>query len=953
MIDTRSRFVWLAAAAATVAAVFGVVGTATAGAPRLATLFAEYVDGNEQPVSTVESEIAGSQALRGAVSFVDEKQSREVRSTTNAGQLINGDISAVITSLDADYILAGVVRITEAADVMQTGVIRFDALCDARLIEVETGRLAASFSLSSGALGFSKAQAARKAAVEVAGKLAAEFVAWLATNAGSARTVELLVEGLPALASANRLAVVLQQSPNIESARLLRYAREASKFEVNTVSSPAELGMLLDGARLGLQVTACGEGLIKGSYSAADEVVLAVLPERMTRKKGKRSDRWMEKGLAEVIRLELTNSRFLTLPYGEKVFEPGGSKKEWRERLQSRKIPPDSALILHGAFVREKGGIQVQLSLVRARDGKPVLGAQKLCAESLLSQCVADLGRETVASLRELVENGTVKVPGMKDPAGLAVAGGTFPLTVEGGLSDVLAVRAHGAEGTWLGEWTLTNPGSEAVEDIRAILEVAGYSVAPTEIEVGRLAAGESRKVTLSAPLDVERVAKAGETFTAALRTELHCRQDSLSHFQRRTRAIVVHGRNAMDWSHPELISAFVNPRSPELLELVRSLLPGDGFEAADPMSVSAFAFSLLQWLPARYVSDPTSVAPGKTLDYVQFPSELLRRRTGDCEDLSVAFAALAESVGIEVCLAVGSSHVLPAVRLRRPAYSSSLVLPGAGPGMLVEWDGALWAPVEVTRLEGTLVEAWEAGGKTVAVWEKEGGLSWVCPRSHWREVPPYPVAGTKELEMPDAKTFAAVLEGNTRALERHVAAARKQRLKELSAPTGTPADLASRAALLATAGDMDGAAALLQQCLASAPEQIECRVNRANLLALTGKTAQAVEELSEAALGNQGAMSPRFNLAVLHFLQGEMAEAHRSLLAAMERGGGEQIAAMARAESTSVGEKHSDGAGATLGGLARLARGVQGKKVAPPSGGTKADSTDASSAALRYLMWH
>ncbi len=59
-----------------------------------------------------------------------------------------------------------------------------------------------------------------------------------------------------------------------------------------------------------------------------------------------------------------------------------------------------------------------------------------------------------------------------------------------------------------------------------------------------------------------------------------------------------------------------------------------------------------------NYVSDPRS-----SVEYVQFPSETIKLKGGDCDDLSVCFASILESIGIEVAFvdyknSNGISHV-------------------------------------------------------------------------------------------------------------------------------------------------------------------------------------------------------------------------------------------------------------------------------------------------------
>ena len=85
-------------------------GEARGSAPvRYTTVFESWVEDRAEPRSAVESALMAAMLKAGAT-CVDEAQSRRLRSLASAGELLDGAIPEVITSLDADVILAAVVR---------------------------------------------------------------------------------------------------------------------------------------------------------------------------------------------------------------------------------------------------------------------------------------------------------------------------------------------------------------------------------------------------------------------------------------------------------------------------------------------------------------------------------------------------------------------------------------------------------------------------------------------------------------------------------------------------------------------------------------------------------------------------------------------------------------------------------------------------------------------------
>src|SRR5687768_5253973 len=115
--------------------------TASAEPPRLryAALFTETVEGKPRIVSATETALVRALIAKGLV-FVDEAQSRKIRSVTDAGKLLGGQpIPDVITSLDADVLIVGkaeIVRIPTA--LLSAKVQRFDVLVKLRVISIDT-----------------------------------------------------------------------------------------------------------------------------------------------------------------------------------------------------------------------------------------------------------------------------------------------------------------------------------------------------------------------------------------------------------------------------------------------------------------------------------------------------------------------------------------------------------------------------------------------------------------------------------------------------------------------------------------------------------------------------------------------------------------------------------------------------------------------------------------------
>jgi hypothetical protein len=112
------------------------------------------------------------------------------------------------------------------------------------------------------------------------------------------------------------------------------------------------------------------------------------------------------------------------------------------------------------------------------------------------------------------------------------------------------------------------------------------------------------------------------------------------------------------------------------------------------------------------YVSDPRS-----SVEYVQFPEETIERKGGDCDDLSVSFSSLLESIGIQTAFVDyketdNISHVNLLINTKLNPSLASLIT-GNDKKYYVRTDSRqtdeIWIPLEMTSLTD-FETAWSAG---------------------------------------------------------------------------------------------------------------------------------------------------------------------------------------------------------------------------------------------------
>jgi hypothetical protein len=184
---------------------------------------------------------------------------------------------------------------------------------------------------------------------------------------------------------------------------------------------------------------------------------------------------------------------------------------------------------------------------------------------------------------------------------------------------------------------------------------------------------------------------------------------------------LLFRGRN--DWDgNAESLRFFVTPEDPLVLRTTRELLlqQSRSLDGVTPeLENFVTARALINGFAGKlvYVNDPALSA-----DYVQYPSETLALRGGDCDDMTVCFSALLSSVGIGTAFvdvvppeAPGKSHIFLLFDTGLdPRFGTGI---SENPKRYVVRQGptgreTIWIPIETTVIARGFDEAWTSGAQ-------------------------------------------------------------------------------------------------------------------------------------------------------------------------------------------------------------------------------------------------
>ncbi len=240
-------------------------------------------------------------------------------------------------------------------------------------------------------------------------------------------------------------------------------------------------------------------------------------------------------------------------------------------------------------------------------------------------------------------------------------------------------------------------------------------------------------------------------------------------------RDIQVYGRGALQWDDVARAAAFVTAGDAQVAAFARQSLVAFEDEIQSrgkPLANLTRALVLFEALKAhglRYLADANSpyaqaTSDRSVIDHIQYPAELLKSKSGDCDDLTVLYASLLENAGVPTALVDYPGHIFLLFDTgvtRQEAYK----LPMEERQYVVRGD-RVWIPVEITRLDEPFAKAWKQGLDELArLSERDRRRLVVDTAAAWERYAPVSPAFGDEVEVPERSVYEKDLLGQHDAL--------------------------------------------------------------------------------------------------------------------------------------------------------------------------------------------
>ena len=405
-----------------------------------------------------------------------------------------------------------------------------------------------------------------------------------------------------------------------------------------------------------------------------------------------------------------------------------------------------------------------------------------------------------------------------------------------------------------VGSFEIVNAGERIADDIRITFFVDRFMQEPQVCSSpSLLAAGERYAVDIRPLLspDVLEITEGLEV-QGTLSIDYTIRGK-----QMRTEQVVTvsfHDRNAIQWDDDEKAAVFVTARDHTVLAFARNAVSVAG-ATTSPMinrglTQAITLFSALGEHNITYMPDPTTPysefsEDAKSVDFLQFPRQTLSYRAGDCDDISVLYAALLESVGVSAALITVPGHIYTAIDLQVSPDDARQVFSSIDD--LIFAEGTTWLPLEATLLHDTFDYAWHVGAQQWREHSAAGEARLYPIHGAWEKYEPVGISGDLvELpSLPDESLADRVALELNRIVQREIQDARDRLLVQLERSPGDPA-LLNRLGVLYARFGLDVDAEEQFKSAIDTNQHVPAVINLATIYLARGEPEHALELYSD-----------------------------------------------------------------------------------------------------------
>jgi len=439
-----------------------------------------------------------------------------------------------------------------------------------------------------------------------------------------------------------------------------------------------------------------------------------------------------------------------------------------------------------------------------------------------------------------------------------------------------------------IGSVKLQNVSATDYGNLKLSFQIREYMDFPTSVDIPMIKGGEIQEIPIKATFN-NRILDVDEDTGVQVEVKLTYLRDGQKDDISLTQPMTIYGKNAIIWGDSSMVGSFVTPKDDTLRDYVRQLVntfqPEPG-PLNDKLVLAMVYFSGLTAAGTNYIIDPNTPFTelrDDQIDYVQFPRETLRLKSGDCDDLSVLISAGLENLGISTAFIEIPGHLFLMFDTGLAEEDAGLI--SQDPSLLVIRDGKVWIPLEATMVNTSFIEAWAEGANKYQLALAANELGIIDLKQAWQEYKPVTLRKANySIELPEkTRTESLVNKALNVLLEKSVD---RLLLPYQTMVTNDPGNISARlqiAILYARYGLYADAEIAFEALEELAPGNSAVITNRGNLFFLQKEYTSAIDYYSRATRLDSEDGGIWINLSMAQYKAGDLKQARSSYQRAVE----------------------------------------------------------------------
>jgi len=465
--------------------------------------------------------------------------------------------------------------------------------------------------------------------------------------------------------------------------------------------------------------------------------------------------------------------------------------------------------------------------------------------------------------------NISLRLRGKAPPAAIAASEPAVQPAGQLGIVEVKLDKVFPVLYTWydespVGTVIIENTGTEPLLGLRVSLFVESFMDNPTPSpSPEQLLPGEKIEVPVFA-LFSNKMMEISEGTKASYKLAVEYETAGEKATEEQIGTLSMYDRNSMNWDDDRKAAIFVTAKDQSVLSFAKNVISMAKANTAidDNLRSAMILHEALRLYGMNYIVDPASSYTNtskseSTVDYLQFPRQTLEFKSGDCDDLSILFCALLESVNIETAFITIPGHIFVAFALKGNAEEARKKYLRADDFIFL--NDKAWVPIEITMTHDSFLDAWKEGTKewTENAVREQAALFPV--RAAWATYKPVGFPGSINIELPTAeKITAAYSTEMVRFINREIAPRVARYQADIVASKESPKALNKLGVLYAQYGLYDEAVVQFERAI-STQEYMPTFLNLGNLDFYRKEMKKALQWYSRAV-----AIAPENPMAVL-----------------------------------------------------------------------------------------